>query len=296
MSFTYSQNPPLHAVTIGAAAERVLHARRPAQVLGVTSRGIFLHMQPAELVFLSREAYRGPLTVNLPELNLPAVEPGDRAELIPGQVVFPALGAIIDYRSAIVWAAPETCAASATGVAARLTDLARRVLAEKSGAGLSNVLSAWLGLNSDAELPQEAAWLRAAYEASEEEETARALTPFFGRGSGLTPSGDDFILGLLLAAARSGRPYPASARLQELARQRTTTLSASLIECAAAGQADERLITAIDALLCEQGDLNQTAAGLISWGHSSGVDALLGMAFFLIPPSDSFLSRSRNEI
>ena len=77
------------------------------------------------------------------------------------------------------------------------------------------------------------------------------LAGLLGMGAGLTPSGDDILLGLLLALTRwgdvlaPGWDAPAFTRaLLTLAYAKTTTLSANLIECASQGQADERLVTA----------------------------------------------------
>jgi hypothetical protein len=63
----------------------------------------------------------------------------------------------------------------------------------------------------------------------------------------------------------------------EAAYRDTTTLSANLIECAALGLADERLIQANDYLAVGNFQLPEISSGLLSWGNSSGVDALVGM-------------------
>ena len=73
----------------------------------------------------------------------------------------------------------------------------------------------------------------------------RSLEAFLGLGSGLTPSGDDLVMGFMLALTRWGRG-PSSAEqisfytLQLLPRalQRTGHLSASLIACAAVNPPD----------------------------------------------------------
>ena len=65
--------------------------------------------------------------------------------------------------------------------------------------------------------------------------------------------------------------------LLERAYAHTTTLSANLIECASRGQTDERLVETLDGLLCGDPDAPACARRLQSWGHSSGVAALVGM-------------------
>jgi len=105
-----------------------------------------------------------------------------------------------------------------------------------------------------------------------------------GQGTGLTPAGDDVILGCLLALSRWGHilsPYLDLQALQQplisQAYRQTTLLSANLIECAASGQADERLLLALDGIFTGQPSTEQCAALLLGWGNSSGCDALVGM-------------------
>jgi hypothetical protein len=104
----------------------------------------------------------------------------------------------------------------------------------------------------------------------------------------LTPSGDDLVIGLLLSLNRCrDAVWPREDR-HKLNRQvvaaayrNTTTLSANLIECAALGQADERLINAVDSIAYGVVRGPQVVDDLLGWGNSSGVDALAGMAIVL---------------
>ena len=110
------------------------------------------------------------------------------------------------------------------------------------------------------------------------------LAAFLGQGSGLTPSGDDFLLGFFLTLHRWGTdtPLAESARLlgqgiAEKARRQTTRLSANLIECAIHGEADQRLINALDGLMTTEKCDPARLDGLLTWGNSSGLDAFAGM-------------------
>jgi hypothetical protein len=67
-------------------------------------------------------------------------------------------------------------------------------------------------------------------------------------------------------------------RVIDLAYQRTTTLSANLIACAAHGEADERLINAVDGIVTGTPSHAACVECVLGWGHSSGLDALIGMA------------------
>jgi hypothetical protein len=62
-----------------------------------------------------------------------------------------------------------------------------------------------------------------------------------GLGSGLTPEGDDVVAATAAVVAAAGRPDEARALLPANLRARTTALSATLLELAAAGQALEPL-------------------------------------------------------
>lgn len=62
---------------------------------------------------------------------------------------------------------------------------------------------------------------------------------------------------------------------------RTTRPSARLIECAAGGEADERLLEVADHVWSGLPSGAWALESALGWGTSSGVDALTGMALFL---------------
>jgi hypothetical protein len=109
-----------------------------------------------------------------------------------------------------------------------------------------------------------------------------------GCGRGLTPSGDDFITGLLLAIQRWSHAIPESPHLYTLLEglpsngyTQTTSLSASIIAAAALGQADERLLHLARCILYGRSSPQQIADLLFNYGGSSGLDALTGIALAL---------------
>jgi hypothetical protein len=111
------------------------------------------------------------------------------------------------------------------------------------------------------------------------------LEGLLGLGSGLTPSGDDLTMGFLLYLKRWGHVLAPGLDLATLApvivplaTRKTTTLSANLIECALNGQANERLLLALDGILTGEPDPATCASYLAGWGNTSGLDALVGMA------------------
>jgi hypothetical protein len=102
------------------------------------------------------------------------------------------------------------------------------------------------------------------------------------------------IIGLLLAINRwqnftavRGNLDHFNQQIISSAYQKTTTLSANLIECASRGLADQRLVDALDWLVSEIGNDVRVIDELLTWGSSSGADAFVGFAAALSPGSKS---------
>ncbi len=96
-----------------------------------------------------------------------------------------------------------------------------------------------------------------------------------GLGDGLTPAGDDWIMGCTLAAHILANPI--APLLAITAAGRTTALSAAWLRAAARGECDERWHSLFDAILKDDEPANYAAAVKITQqGHTSGSDALAG--------------------
>ncbi|MDQ3247612.1 MAG: DUF2877 domain-containing protein [Chloroflexota bacterium] len=113
---------------------------------------------------------------------------------------------------------------------------------------------------------------------------AEGATDLAGLGSGLTPAGDDFLVGWLAALFIQPAPKPfgidraAIGAQVEAAAGATTRLSAAWLQCAARGQfgaAWHALAHALD--IGERGLIQQTATHILSTGATSGVDAFGGL-------------------
>ncbi|WP_226346592.1 oxamate carbamoyltransferase subunit AllH family protein [Agilicoccus flavus] len=124
------------------------------------------------------------------------------------------------------------------------------------------------------------------------DELEAALLPLVGWGPGSTPSGDDVVAATALVAwalgvpasgdvAGPGTPAPLASAWARLA-DRTSTLSASLVQAALAGYAVPELVTLVDALVARPPAPDRHVAGLVArvaaFGHTSGGDLLLGLA------------------
>lgn len=87
-----------------------------------------------------------------------------------------------------------------------------------------------------------------------------------GRGPGLTPLGDDVLVGFFAASALAGHDLRPVA---ERAARRTTALSATLLRLAAQGELPEAAHR-----LLEEGEIEP----LLGFGHTSGAGIALGLA------------------
>lgn len=109
------------------------------------------------------------------------------------------------------------------------------------------------------------------------DEDAQAL---IGLGPGLTPSGDDYFGGVLIALHQFGRQPQAHSLWRWLKPRlsRTSDISAAHLEAAASGEGHEVLHRCIEALCLVQADWDGALAALDKVGHCSGWDSLAGVA------------------
>ncbi|MGC4111195.1 MAG: DUF2877 domain-containing protein [Nocardioides sp.] len=101
---------------------------------------------------------------------------------------------------------------------------------------------------------------------------ADVVPDLVGRGEGLTPLGDDVLCGWLAAQRSLGVATPEVDEAVRRALPRTTTLSATLLECALAGEAADLVVGYLRARNASAGVRSATAArlALTALGHSSG--------------------------
>lgn len=106
------------------------------------------------------------------------------------------------------------------------------------------------------------------------------LQQFLGCGQGLTPSGDDYLLGALLAGwifmPETDRRSLSMMILAELPG-RTTQLSAAWLRAAARGECGYLWHQLFDTVLAgKEADIRQAARAIAEKGYSSGTEALSG--------------------
>ena len=177
----------------------------------------------------------------------------------------------------------------AEGVDAATTRWRRRAAATRTIAQ-ARAASGGLGALLRPDLPQDdlgipevagpiVARLIVALEGGDRSGAADVAARLIGLGPGLTPSGDDVLVGIEAALHALAQP---SAGFLALAigdvEERTTTLAATLLRHAAAGEFAERLHTLLAALLGSNDEMIPAAIGrAAAWGATSGTDCLLGV-------------------
>ena len=132
---------------------------------------------------------------------------------------------------------------------------------------------------------------------------ANRLQELVGLGEGLTPSGDDFIGGILIALVGAGHQESADyiySTIMPVARQRTNSISVAHLDCASQGLTSLPLHHLLNAVLCGRSiEVGQSAKDINQIGHTSGWDIAAGMLFALegiAKQSDSaFSCESRSQ-
>jgi len=266
---------------IGVSALDALKRSDQVSVFGNTSRGLFLEVSAGRIIFVSREAYRGPLTLNLiagsDQLN--RIKKGESGSQSGERISFPQTGISISWQDTDVWRPappPEQTAATQASIAEVIDPLDDRLLDTILAPSKTQKLNA---------LEQRALALSRRMRASDWEGALDAAGALLGLGSGLTPEGDDFLIGVSLVIVRLGpdrQQLDLVRKIAALAQKQTTRLSASLLACAADGLADERLIEACDALAANAPHAGAAVQELLGWGATSGRMALAGITAGLL--------------
>jgi hypothetical protein len=131
---------------------------------------------------------------------------------------------------------------------------------------------------------QAATTLVSGLHANDEPQALSAVRRLAGLGGGLTPAGDDFVVGVCLAAWAGLYPPPArdiGVLIARVMSPLTTHLSAAYLRASAQGECSAHWHSLFAALLVTEAGPRQAAltlsvAGLFALGHTSGADGLAG--------------------
>ncbi|MGW7478469.1 DUF2877 domain-containing protein [Nonomuraea muscovyensis] len=265
---THARRPRTHVTGAASAAVRpVLEApRRPARVLAAFPAGVYLEvrtdLEPSVIAVITGEATRLPNSVLLAG-DLPHVTVGDDAAVGDGVIHLGRLS----LRARRWW--------DPTPPLGRVDPARLREAAPRLGAGTP-------GLAGDPAVDLLAASCASGHLLG----VLTAAERLMGLGPGLTPSGDDVLAGLLVtlrglgAATGAGRAVRLAGWLAATvafdARTRTTPISATLLHCAARGEACPEVVAVLRGLAGLQ-PLEPAVHRLHQLGHTSGSDLAQGI-------------------
>ena len=248
---------PFIAEVVGRFASAAIAAGE-GEVCALLRRGFYLRFPGERYACAGEHALgRGPLNALLGPFAMPRL--GERVA--------------IDAHAAALWTPPPLARTGAPTLQALEHAALGRIPKEGLGCLIAGGLN---GLATHAQPALEALERWLAGNALERE--AEALV---GLGPGFTPSGDDFLGGMLVALRACARGAQAQSLWRWLELRlagRTSAISAAHLAAAAQGEAHEALHACLGLLFGGAGSWSEALDRLDGVGHFSGWDALAGAA------------------
>ena len=246
-----------YAVSVAGRFARDAASRGEGEVRAVFRRSVYASFTGGRYACIGDESLGcGPLNALARELRLPAL--GERITL--------------DFAQARSWSPAPLPANAAPDI--RALKRAARERVPREGLGCL-VVDAHNSLSGHAQPALDAIGRWLVGNALDDE--AQTL---IGLGPGLTPSGDDYLGGVLIALHQFGRQSQARSlwRWLEPRLERTSAISAAHLAAAAQGEGHEALHACLHALCSETADWPSVLSQLDAVGHCSGWDSLAGAA------------------
>jgi hypothetical protein len=244
------------AEVVGRAARDAL-AHGEGEVCAVFRRSFYLRFGKQYACVGDVSLGRGPLNALVRDFSEPLI--GERMS--------------VSVEEAQIWAAPPLRGEARPQLDALRTALDGHVPQEGLGCTILGVHNA-LAMHAQPALEAIDRWLAGNALANE-------ASQLIGLGPGLTPSGDDYLGGVLVALRWVGRGAQADSLwrwLEPRLAGRTSEISAAHLAAAAGGEVHEALHELLEHLSAWQvPDLHPTLARLDAVGHTSGWDALAGI-------------------
>lgn len=264
-------------------------------VLAAFDRSAYLDLDDRIVVVATADLPRGPFVIRLRHRGrLPAVEPGAAVRLRGQRVCV--RGLEVDLRGAAVWdpslpdAGPAIPAGDGLqGMRALVSRELRALAPDASIAGLldrgrqADPSPSPLLASLSEGLKAIEAWLEGRLNAASM--SAAIARDVAGRGPGLTPSGDDLLVGIMLAA----RVLPAAAvvrtarevcrALTSASMPHTTRISRAYLEAAGRGWASEPWHALVHALGGPPERARRAVLKVLRTGETSGADMLTGFCW-----------------
>lgn len=271
---------------IGAFATEAVASAQAGKVAGATSSGVFL-LIGRQAVFLTKRGEKSPFNILLNEgTNLTeGVSTNDSFICSRDSLLFTHSGVMIDLEGVPTWTPqPPALITNVKDEQFRRTGLLlelirREVIADKGLLYLA-------GAEDTDKISRSVSQLRTSFLKNDLPGCLNAANGLIGFGGGLTPSGDDLLAGFLLYQIRAGQaasneqPFVEALgeALTELAYKKTTWISANRIEAACRGWSESIFLETLDYIFNESTDIpDRVTNRLLGFGHSSGVDTLMGL-------------------
>jgi hypothetical protein len=287
----------LAATRLTADADPARRSRR-GRVRSVHRAAIAVDLAPDdETLTIAIDAVGGcptGLLVRADDLRTFGVLPGMNVMATPDGWQIPDAGLVIDPTGAAVWdaALPSSNRLTPTAELARRAGLARSLVDALARPG-----GLWPRRDRRTDDPWATAArplireLSAALVEGDGEAAADAASRLVGLGVGLTPSGDDFLVGLLAGLEATGNPLrrDIAAAVRSDVNDRTTAAGASAVRQAADGAYSERLHDVLASLAHPaewrdarpRGDardgLVRAVVAALAFGETSGSDTIAGL-------------------
>jgi hypothetical protein len=268
--------------------------RRPARVIAAFPTAIYLELrlpspEPRVLALVTPAAVRLPNAVVVTPDRAPGADPAGARRAAAAD-----LGPLATVTDGVAWVGDTAAQAGQIRVLVRrwwdpspvLGPLSRARL--EQGCQLLEEICASSGRRPGLDNHEAPAALAARCAAGDLAGAVEVAEHLVGLGPGLTPSGDDVLAGLLLAlrllggAIRGGTRAVwladwLSAAITSDAGERTTSLSATLLHCAARGQAAGEVAAVLRAFAGQE-PVAPAVTRLLATGHTSGADLACGLA------------------
>ncbi len=289
-------SPAAQAITIGTVAKRELDSALFGRVTAVFERSLYLEVNGSWICLADANLGFGPLTVSVKSKYgrewINSFSVGRLVKLSPVSIIIDD-STIIYTKGVRSWHPPKRPAWTKTSLMLGLRELENLAQAKVPTEGLARFLFESLDRFPASEESRAAEhsigilknWLKGCFEfqmpITPDKEAVAAL---LGLGPGLTPSGDDFLGGMLIALHVCGEKSVQKQLYTQVESLLDSTgpVSSAHLKGAALGEGSQSLHQVLNMLL--EGNETQLELGIDSInqiGHTSGWDALAGVAVVL---------------
>jgi len=285
---TVHVRPPADGATLipipraGEVAAEFCKAPGGAEIAAVFERSFYLRAGDLFVCIGEPAIGNGPLTL-LADMRVARLRlyPGQQARIEENGIAIGA--ATFTCERCDPWHAPAWPQAAAPSPPAQVRDaILRRAAtdapAEGFGRAIADASDDASARSARGRLARLRSWLAESMTATGDRATADPVRDLVGLGPGLTPSGDDVLIGALtlLDALGERRAHAKLAYAVSLVPPGLTSpLSRCFLRVAAAGHVGEGLHEAVSSIV--RGDADRAIAAIRTIGHSSGWDMMAGI-------------------